>query len=135
MITATVSILANILLGIVLMGPLAHGGLALATSLSSSLNIGLLLYALHVKLGSMGWRGILNSAGKTMASAAIMGAAVWAAARVLIPVQGGNFSGRLAGLLGCMIIGLIVFGACCYLIKSPEFVGGIIKGKIITGKK
>jgi putative peptidoglycan lipid II flippase len=135
MIMATVSILANILLGIVLMRPLAHGGLALATSLSSSLNLGLLLYALHLKLGSLEWKGILDSAGRTMASAAIMGAAVWVAARVLIPVQAVNFSGLLAGLLGCVMIGLIVFGACCYLIKSPEFVAGIVKGKIIIGKK
>jgi hypothetical protein len=64
-----------------------------------------------------------------------MGAAVWVAARVLIPVQAVNFSGLLAGLLGCVMIGLIVFGACCYLIKSPEFVAGIVKGKIIIGKK
>jgi putative peptidoglycan lipid II flippase len=129
MIMATVSILANILLGIVLMGPLAHGGLALATSLASSLNLGLLLYALHTKLGALGWRSILNSASRTMVSAAIMGAVVWAAARVLIPVEGSKFSELLAGLIGCLIIGVIVFAACCYLIKSPEFVRGIVEAR------
>jgi putative peptidoglycan lipid II flippase len=129
MIMATVSILANILLGILLMGPLAHGGLALATSLASSLNLGLLLYALHVKLGSLEWKGILNSASRTMVSAAIMGAVVWVAARVLISVEGIAFSGRLAGLAACLIIGLIVFGVCCYLIKSPEFISGVVEAR------
>lgn len=129
MIMATVSILANIFLGIVLMRPLAHCGLALAASLASSLNLGLLLYALHAKIGSLAWRGILNSAGKTMVSAAMMGAVVWAAARVLIPAEGGEFSGLLAGLAGCLMIGLMVFGVCCYLIKSPEFVRGVVEAR------
>jgi len=129
MIMATVSVLANILLGIVLMGPLAHGGLALATSLASSLNLGLLLYALHIKLGSLEWRGILNSVSRTVVSAAIMGAVVWVAARVFIPVEGSKFSELLAGLIGCLIIGVIVFGVCCYLIKSPEFVRGIVEAR------
>jgi uncharacterized membrane protein len=70
-----------------------------------------------------------------MVSAAIMGAVVWAAARVLIPVEGIEFSGRLAGLVGCLIIGLIVYGICCYLIKSPEFVSGVVKAKMSAGKK
>jgi putative peptidoglycan lipid II flippase len=129
MIMAIVSVLANILLGLVLMGPMAHGGLALATSLASSLNLLLLLYALHVKLGSMEWRGILNSVGRTMVSAAIMGAVVWAAARVLIPDQGSRFSELLAGLMGCLIIGVIVFGVCCYFIKSPELINGFVEAR------
>jgi putative peptidoglycan lipid II flippase len=129
MIMATVSILVNILLGIFLMGPLAHRGLALATSLASALNLGLLLYALHAKLGSLEWKGILNSAGRTMVSAVIMGVVVWAAARVLIPAEGGKFSGLLTGLAGCLIIGLVVFGVCCYLIKSPELESGFAEAR------
>jgi putative peptidoglycan lipid II flippase len=129
MIMATVSIFANILLGILLMGPLAHGGLALATSLASVLNLGLLLYALHIKLGSLGWGPILNSIARTMVSAAMMGAVVWTAARLLIPVEGIEFSRLLAGLAGCLIIGLTVFGVCCYLIKSPEFISGIVEAR------
>ncbi len=125
MIMATVSILVNILLGIFLMGPLAHRGLALATSLASALNLGLLLYALHVKLGSLEWKGILNSVARTMVSAVIMGFVVWAATAVLIPSEGGKFGGLLTGLAGCLIIGLVVFGVCCYLIKSPELESGL----------
>ena len=131
MIMATVSILVNILLGILLMGPLAHSGLALATSLASSLNLGLLLYALHAKLGSLEWKGILNSAGRTMVSAVIMGVVVWVAARVLIPIEGDTFSGLLAGVVSCLIIGLIVFGVFCYLIKSPELIRGFVEARTL----
>ncbi|MBW2515693.1 MAG: murein biosynthesis integral membrane protein MurJ, partial [Deltaproteobacteria bacterium] len=62
MVMASVSILANIGLGIILMKPLAHAGLALATSLASVLNLALLVLALRKKLGSLGWRGIAQSA-------------------------------------------------------------------------
>ena len=137
MIMATVSILVNILLGIFLMGPLAHRGLALATSLASALNLGLLLYALHLKLGSLEWKGILNSVARTMVSAVIMGFVVWAAAAVLIPPEGGKFGELLTGLVGCLIIGLVVFGICCYLIKSPELESGFAEARtqLKAGKK
>ena len=64
-----------------------------------------------------------------MVSAAIMGAVVWAAARALIPGDGGEFSGLLAGVIGCLVIGLVVFGVCCYLIKSPELLSGIAEAR------
>ena len=130
MIMASVSILANIFLGILLMGPLAHDGLALAASLASSLNLGLLLYALHVKLGALEWRGILNSAGRTMVGAVIMGAVVWAVARALIPIEAIAFSRLLAGLVGCLTVGVVVFGICCYLLRSPELISGIVEARI-----
>ncbi len=45
---------ANVVLNAILIGPLQHAGLALATSLSSILNLGLLLLNLKAKLGPMG---------------------------------------------------------------------------------
>ena len=120
-IMATVSILANMVLGIILMKPLDHGGLALATSLASVLNLGLLVHALRKKLGSLGLRHIAQSAARTLSSAAIMGMVVWAVARLLIPADGGTFTEQVVGLVACVISGLIVFGVCSYIIKSPEF--------------
>jgi len=128
-VMATVSIAANIGLGIGLMKPLDHGGLALATTLASVLNLGLLVYALRKKLGSLGWTRIAQSAAKTLGSAAIMGAVVWAVARLLIPTEGGALSERVVALLVCMIIGLVVFGVCSYIIKSPEFASAVAEVK------
>jgi putative peptidoglycan lipid II flippase len=135
MMMATVSILANIMLGIVLMGPLGHGGLALATSLASILNLGLLVYALRRKLGSLGWRRIAQSAFKTMGSAAIMGAVVWMVARLLIETEGTAFSERFVALAACVLIGLTVFGVCSYLTRSPELANMVVEVKKGIGKK
>jgi putative peptidoglycan lipid II flippase len=135
MMMATVSVLANIVLGIVLMGPLEHGGLALATSLASALNLGLLVYALRRKLGALGWRRIAQSACKTLGNAAIMGAVVWTAARMLLEAETGTFTGQVAKLAGCVMIGLAVFGACSYLTGSREFTRVVAEVKKGIGKK
>ncbi|MFC1811949.1 murein biosynthesis integral membrane protein MurJ [Thermodesulfobacteriota bacterium] len=119
--TAVVSVAANIVLGIVLMKTrLEHGGLALATSLASMLNLGLLVWALRGKLGSMGWRNITKSAGKTMICSAIMGVVVWAMKNHMIPPVGGSFPGLLFGLVASIGIGIILYGSFSFLLKSPE---------------
>jgi len=135
MVMATASILANIVLGISLMGPLGHGGLALATSLASVLNLGLLVHALRRKLGSLGWRKIAKSAGVTLGNAAIMGAVVWTVARLLTGTESGAFSGKLGAMAACVTTGLVVFGACSYLTGSPEFSNVIAEAKKGIGKK
>ena len=135
MMMATVSILANIMLGIVLMGPLGHGGLALATSLASILNLGLLIYALRRKLGSLGWRRIARSALKTMGSAAIMGAVVWMVARFLFEAESSAFSERFLAVAVCVMIGLTVFAFCSYLTGSAEFENMVVEVKKGIGKK
>lgn len=56
---AVVAMLANIVLNALLIGPLAHAGLALASSLASILNVGILLFALlrqKIYIPMPGWR-------------------------------------------------------------------------------
>jgi putative peptidoglycan lipid II flippase len=55
---AMLSIVANILLGLMLMKPMAHSGMALATSLASLLNLAILLTFLRRKIGEVDWRSI-----------------------------------------------------------------------------
>jgi putative peptidoglycan lipid II flippase len=133
MVMATVSILANIGLGIVLMKPLAHAGLALATSLASVLNLALLVLALRKKLGSLGWRGIARSALQTLGSAVVMGVTVWVAAKAFIPPQGASFITLLAGVMACVVAGLAIFVVCSVGLKSPEM--GHMLAEIKTGIK
>ena len=129
MIVAAISVGANILFGIILMRPLAHNGLALATSIASVLNLGLLVYELRRKLGSLGWRHIARSAGTTLAGSVIMGAIVWGVSLVLIPQPGGRTLELLLGLSGCVITGVVVFGIFSYYLKSPEFVSFVAEAK------
>jgi putative peptidoglycan lipid II flippase len=74
---ATVSIIANLLLSLGLMGPLQHGGLALATSLASILNLGLLAWALQKKLGTLEWQKIMASVLRSVVCSIIMGTGLW----------------------------------------------------------
>ena len=128
---AVISIIANIVLGIILMGPLAHGGLALATSLASMLNLGLLVRALKMKLGPLGLRNIAESACKSVLCAAIMGAVVMVVSIFMIPSADGSLHGLFFGVMGTIIIGFLFYGSFSFLIKSPEMQkvwGLIVKG-------
>jgi putative peptidoglycan lipid II flippase len=117
---AIISITANIFLGIILMNPLAHGGLALATSLASILNLSLLMHALRARLGSLGWENIARSAAKAFFSSLVMGIVVWASARTLIPPESGTFSGLLIGVVASIGIGLCTYGVTSFVFKSQE---------------
>jgi putative peptidoglycan lipid II flippase len=58
---AIVSLFSNIVLSLALMGPLKHGGLALATAIASVINLSLLIWILRKRLGSFGGKRILQS--------------------------------------------------------------------------
>ncbi|MBW2338531.1 MAG: polysaccharide biosynthesis C-terminal domain-containing protein, partial [Deltaproteobacteria bacterium] len=117
---AGISIITNIILGVVLMKPLAHGGLALATSLASMLNLGLLIVALKTKLGSLGWRKIALSVCRTLSCSIAMGVGVWLAGRVIVPVENVTLTGLLGGVAGTVTIGICIYVGLSYVLKSPE---------------
>jgi putative peptidoglycan lipid II flippase len=127
--TAIISIIANILFGIMLMRPLGHGGLALATTLASVVNLGLLIRALRIKLGQLGGRRLVLSACRTMTCSGIMGIVVWKVAVTLIPSGAQSVSTLLTGLMVSIASGLLTYGAVAYLIKSPEFISIVAEVK------
>jgi putative peptidoglycan lipid II flippase len=118
---ALISIAANTALGVVLMKPLAHGGLALATSLASMINLMLLVHMLRFRIGYLGWKNIAGSALRALLSAVAMGIVVRAALEFLVPPVSGPFAGLLAGVCASVAIGLCVYALISYFIKSPEF--------------
>jgi putative peptidoglycan lipid II flippase len=64
----------NVAAALVLMGPLRHGGLALAASASAAANLAILLWLLWRRLGGLGGRRILWSLGRVAAATAVMAA-------------------------------------------------------------
>ena len=72
---------ANMALNVALMWPLRVGGLALATSLTATLNAGILAVRLRRQMGPLGYGALARSGGRTAAAAAAMGLVCWAAAR------------------------------------------------------
>jgi putative peptidoglycan lipid II flippase len=117
---AGLSILVNVILGMFLMKPLGHGGLALATSLASILNLGLLVGALKNKLGVLGWKSIARSFCKTLVGSIAMGVAVWAAGLVFLSGKNPTLAGLLGGVAGCIATGIFAYGGISYVLKSPE---------------
>lgn len=106
---ATVAMVANILLNLLLMGPMLHSGLALATSLSSVLNFGILAVVFSNRVEG-GWAGgaLAGEIVKSLVSAVVMSVVViWAASRV--PWLDLGMTEGLLGLVGCVLLGIIVY--------------------------
>jgi len=75
---AVVALIVNAGSSLLLMGPLRHGGLALALSIASTVQIGLLLFLLKRKGLGINLRLLMMSCGKSGLAATLMGIAVYA---------------------------------------------------------
>jgi putative peptidoglycan lipid II flippase len=123
---AIISIIVNVVLGVALMGPLKHGGLALATSLASIVNLLLLTWALRRKIGMLGWRSMMVSAGRSLAISLVMGAAVWGMSVIIIPRGGHSFLQLLLGMTGTIAAGVGLYVSLGVVCGSPEL-GRLVK--------
>ncbi len=119
-ITAMIAIAANIVLGVLLMGPLKHNGLALALSLASMLHLALLSAALRRRIGALGWKRIARSVGTSGICTLVMGSCVWFLARRLTPAAEFSRAALLADVAVCILAGVIVFMALAVVLKAPE---------------
>ncbi|CAH2030810.1 murein biosynthesis integral membrane protein MurJ [Trichlorobacter ammonificans] len=76
-LAAFVAFLLNLGFSLALMGPLQHGGLALASSLSALGNMGLLFWLLRRRVGSLGGKRLLRTALLAACASLPMGALTW----------------------------------------------------------
>jgi putative peptidoglycan lipid II flippase len=121
-VIATLAMLLHLVLSVILIQtPLAYGGLALSMSLSSIFEAGALLLMAQRRLGGLAGRRILSSFVRSLASSAVMGAAVWAA---LGPLGGLLASHsdleRLTGVTAAIALGAAVYLAAALALRSPE---------------
>lgn len=105
------SVAANVAFALALMWPLEHVGLALASSLSSYVNLLGLVWLLHRRLGRLGGREIARSIARTLAASAVLG--VWC-------LWSGAFGGGAIGTIAALIGGVVVFVAVAALLRAPE---------------
>ncbi len=115
------AMLLNIVLNLILMGPLKHGGLALATSLSSLFNALLLIYFLKKRLGKIGGRKILTSTLKLAFSATVMGLAIYFCDQAWFDPLA-SLGERALVLTGCIFFGVFIFTLLSYLMKNEELI-------------
>ncbi len=82
---ACFAVISNIVLDLILMRPLAQGGLALATSLVAVWNMSLLFWLLRRRIGRLGGRRILTNFIRILSASSIMGIVSWLVARAFEP--------------------------------------------------
>ena len=118
--TAFVAFILNVVFSLVLMKPLLHGGLALASTLSALFNMILLLYLLRVKIGRFGGRKIAVSALKTLLASIPMYLAVsWGVGIIDWSVKGQKLY-KAAGLSVFVASGVLLFLMCALLFRCEE---------------
>ena len=117
---AVISIAANLVLGIILMKPMGHAGLALAVSLASALHLGLLIRALRFRLDRLGLTKIVTSVCRATLGSMLMGLAVWMVAKTIIVDEFETSGGLFWGVVGSIFTGLVVYGSFAFIMKSPE---------------
>ena len=121
-IAALAAFALNLVASLVLMGPLRHAGLALASSLSALGNMVLLLWFLRRKIGPFGGRGIALSGGKAALASLPMAAAVyWIMGRIDWSAGGERLlKGWVLG--GGVLCGIAVYLAGARLLGCEEAV-------------
>ncbi|MBU4484602.1 murein biosynthesis integral membrane protein MurJ [bacterium] len=120
-IISTIAVASNIILGLVLMHPMKHNGLALAISVSALINFVLLLFFLRKKVGLLGIRKLALSTAKIALCAGLMGAVLYGATH-----HGDTFfhSGRIyrnaLDLVTVITMGMMTFFISAWLVKCEE---------------
>jgi putative peptidoglycan lipid II flippase len=102
------------------MFPLQHGGIALATSLASAVNVGMLWVILTRRIGPLLDRAFARSVGRTSLASLAMAAAIGGIGLFFPWETSGPFPDRARYLLLCVAAGAAVFFAAALLLKSPE---------------
>lgn len=74
---AVLALSLNVVLNLILMIPMGVGGLALATAISSTVNLAILLIILRLRIGKLGLRKIIETVKRVLLATAGMGAACY----------------------------------------------------------
>lgn len=122
--TAAFAFVTNLGFSLALMGPLKHGGLALATTLSALCNMLLLLWFLRRKIGSFGGAEVLKGGFKSFVASIPMAALVWYLCSYVDWSKAG-YKFYKAVILGTAVIsGMIVYIIFARLLRSEEVTEG-----------
>lgn len=119
-LVAFVAFILNLIFSLILMGPMKHGGLALASTISALGNMAMLLYFLRKKIGGFGGRGVARAALKTVLASIPMALAVhWSMGMVNWSLPGQKLL-KGAALSGAVAGGALIFLFFAYLFRCEE---------------
>jgi putative peptidoglycan lipid II flippase len=121
-------LLINIFLGLILMHPFKHAGLALTTSVVGCLNVFCLIYFFKKRFGPLFsvlfWQSVIRT---TLASLGM--------GLMLLGIKG-YFLNLIKLIVVSIPVGMITFFLFAYMLKSPEliFLKGFVKKKLFSSK-
>ncbi len=119
--TSAVAVGVNIILNLILMGPLGFRGLALAASVAAMTNLGLLLKILDKRIGPIDGKDIGGTFFKILTSTAFMGLTVWIYLKYFgLDLETAQLHAKILNLLLILVLGLLSYSAFSYLLKLPE---------------
>jgi len=134
-INSVLAVVLNVIMNLALIGPMAHKGLALATSLSSVITVIMLMVSLRRKIGPMGWGSLMVSGIKMLVGTALMALASTRVYNLVAGLRGAGHS-PLVPLLAAAVVGVLVYGIVLILLRTREM-GELIFGayNAVTHKK
>lgn len=120
MINGMIAVLANVIFNLILIKPMGHSGLALATSISATITTVMLFINLRMKIGPIGLRSYIICFLKTLLASVIMGFAVYLIYYKLGAILPATKLVQLVILLASVIIGVIVYFGLCVVFRVKE---------------
>lgn len=120
MINGAIAVGLNVVLNLLLVEPMGHEGLALATSISATFTTILLFLSLRKKIGPMGLKLYIQCFVKTLLASIIMGVVVYALFFGLTPKLPDMWIVDLLTLLVSVGIGALVYFILCSILRVEE---------------
>ncbi|KUO77740.1 MAG: virulence factor MviN [Desulfosporosinus sp. BRH_c37] len=133
-ILGIISMVINIIAMFFLIGPLAHGGLAFATTIAAFVNMIMLFYVLRQRLGRMdGWAMFWTSV-KSLVASLLMAGVIWEWSEWLTSLIGIRTLASMIVLVSGTVIGVIAFAGMAKLLRMDEFkqAMGLVNRRIET---
>lgn len=128
---AVVAVVVNIVLNLILMGPMLHAGLALATAISAWLNTALLVLFLHRRGYMKIDRRLALSIPKSVIASAVMAAGLVVGAIALDMRLPGGEIWRALGLLLLVAGGIAIYGVLAWVTRlaRPSDLKALVRGR------
>ena len=114
------AVIVNVVMSVILMGPLKHGGLALATSIATSVNVLILFFILRKKIGPFLDGEFYGSLKKILLASAVMIASIYAVHSAIGWNLHDDLLSKCFYLFSCTAAGGFAFFVTSFLVKNQD---------------
>ncbi|MFH1873836.1 MAG: murein biosynthesis integral membrane protein MurJ [Pseudomonadota bacterium] len=132
-IIATVALVVNAVMALLLMQTMLYRGLALAMALASSINFALLIIFLRRKIGRLGARKIIASVGRSILASSLMGGFIISAIKFGNLFTSKQLASQVLSLTLLIMISIMLYIAIIRFISFEEYQA--IKRMVKRGKQ